>query len=112
MALLNSPGRHIGRINCHQQWRHVDGRLYAMGARGRWDGDDSGNEWPCGFAIFPSDDGHTWELYEDDGEGNGNMLAECPTIWDAALAAEAVDAGHGPEAWGAAVLDEMEGKPH
>ena len=38
-----------------------------------WDGDTFGHEWKCGAAVYRADTGG-WEVYEDDGAGNGNAL--------------------------------------
>lgn len=40
---------------------------------GLWGGDAFGHEWPLGWTIWLSDRG--WEVYEDDGRGNGDFVA-------------------------------------
>lgn len=39
-----------------------------------WDGDEHGNEWRCGFSVHCGPDGG-FDVYEDDGKGNGNLVA-------------------------------------
>lgn len=74
--------------------RHGTTTLCAKSALGRWDGDDFGNEWTCGYSIVlgGGDDPEQWTLWEDDGAGNGDFLGEFPTVWEAAVAANAHDA--------------------
>lgn len=57
---------------------------------GGWDGDASGNEWECGVAIHRGEDRGAFELYEDDGHGNGDYISTHDTFWEAARAALAL----------------------
>lgn len=56
-----------------------------------WDGDAFGNEWRCGYSVRTPNRGHPalfdtspFEVYEDDGHGNGNYLAGFRDFWAAA----------------------------
>lgn len=45
-----------------------------------WDGDAFGNEWEMGYSVYAPADGETfWDVYEDDGRGNGNFVKAFPT---------------------------------
>lgn len=76
------------------QWNDQGGSHYAKGENGRWDGDEFGNEWDCGFRIFDaSDDAESlgWDLYTDDGAGNGDFLGTFSSLMEAKQAAEDFD---------------------
>lgn len=62
--------------------------LYAKTATNRYDGDEAGHEWECGFSLHKHDGNNNYDLYEDDGEGNGNYihtgsLQECKKLAEA-----------------------------
>ncbi len=70
------------------------------GTAGRYDGDEDGREWVCGYAIqhaAGSDGGTSYYLYEDDGRGNGSGLGEYHTLAEAQAAANMHDTD--PWAW-------------
>jgi hypothetical protein len=46
--------------------------LYIVRCDTAWDGDAFGNEWTCGAMVMKNAAG--FAVYEDDGEGNGNLL--------------------------------------
>ena len=48
-----------------------------------WDGDDFGNEWKCGAAVYRADEGNAYRVFEDDGKGNGNHLCSFASVFDA-----------------------------
>ena len=68
--------------------------LYAETSKGLWDGDETGVEWKCGYAIhfLPNS---VFSLYEDDGRGNGNFCSSWPTLQEATEEAECLDAKAG-----------------
>lgn len=86
----------MARVTSHLAWqakahsRTGEPYIYARSARGRWDGDAFGNEWLCGYSITRDVDGG-WSLWEDDETGSGDGLGTYPTIWLAAIAANAHD---------------------
>ena len=47
-----------------------------------WDGDTFGNKWKCGAAVHTSPEG-AYAVYEDDGKGNGSLLARFASLFDA-----------------------------
>jgi hypothetical protein len=48
--------------------------------QGFWDGDEWGNEWKLGWTVHPSqDECEGFEVYEDDGKGNGDFVAHFVT---------------------------------
>lgn len=56
---------------------------------GQWDGDESGHEWTCGYSVYsPGQGQNLWELYEDDGKGNGRFICSRRSLDDAQAAAE------------------------
>ena len=59
----------------------MDKRIYVNRRDLGYDGDEWGNEWELGFCVFtqPNEQGF-FEVYEDDGKGNGNQVAEFPSI--------------------------------
>lgn len=65
--------------------------LYAKSARERWDGDEWGNEWDCGFSIYFCPEDPIFQLYEDDGTGNGNHIGDFKSKNEAKARAEEYD---------------------
>lgn len=55
--------------------------IYSVRCSKAWDGDSSGNEWKCGASVYKTHDANTFKVYEDDGSGNGNMLAEFGSVF-------------------------------
>lgn len=49
--------------------------VYTVRCTKAWDG-SNGVEWTCGAAVYKSHNSDTYKVFEDDGEGNGNKLAE------------------------------------
>lgn len=72
------------------------GKWYAAGIHGRWERDEFGNEWTCGFAILREEDyidcRTRFYLFEDDGEGNGNAIASFNSLGEAQEYAANLDA--------------------
>lgn len=50
--------------------------IYTARCEQAWDGDSFGNEWECGASVYAAHDAKTFKVYEDDGSGNGDKLAE------------------------------------
>lgn len=77
----------------------VFGAWRGLGTEGRWNGDAFGNEWVCGYCIYSVLDelsGQTvFELYEDDGNGNGDLLGTFSSLAFAQRAANA----HNMKSW-------------
>jgi len=65
--------------------------IYTAKCEKAWDGDDAGNEWTCGVAVYRAESagdayGQTrtiYRVFEDDGEGNGNHLCSFTSLFDA-----------------------------
>lgn len=48
--------------------------LYRVTCTTAWTGDNFGNEWKCGAAVYQTDTCR-FSVFEDDGKGNGTHLA-------------------------------------
>lgn len=59
--------------------------LYGVDPYGAYDGDETGDEWDCGYAIRGDE---SWDVFEDDSLGNGNFIASAQTMEDAKLIAQ------------------------
>lgn len=65
-------------------WVDRGGRWYAANTVGAFDGDDAGHEWPIGWSVLqPVAPANAFELYEDDGHGNGDFVAVFLSRWAA-----------------------------
>lgn len=88
---------HIGLV--WFEYKDIESSTLLMTAKStedRWDGDDEGNEWLCGFAIHyvldeklrPSG---SFALFTDDGDGNGDHIGDYATLEEAQRAANEYD---------------------
>lgn len=55
--------------------------IYTARCAEAWDGDAFGNEWKCGASVYAAHDAKTFKVYEDDGSGNGDKLAEFESVF-------------------------------
>ena len=58
--------------------------LYRKTCERAWTGDQFGREWNLGFAVYANDitddDQGAFVIFEDDGRGNGNYVADADSL--------------------------------